>query len=216
MTPWIVELRDFVSAPDPRFRCHATGWPVSAPEHWIARLRHELAAPASEAELRALREGFEQPFPQDFIDFYSAHNGATLYEDTVVNTAGFRTRGIYVAPISEWSVLGSEYEVWLDSLDEDEYEELVPDWARGAAVFAEVPNSGNYFLVVLSGEKRGQIVYFDHDGFEFDDFALRLPEFFARVTTEPATLLHDLGCYARYADGTTGTQWIPEEYLSGA
>jgi hypothetical protein len=212
MTSWIQELRGFVGAPSPRFRCSDTDGTAA---HWVAQLRHELAAPASESELRTLAEHFAQRVPQEFIDFYSQHNGATLYQDTIVNAAGFRTTGIRVAPVSEWPLLAELLDDWIESLDEDEREDLVPSWTQDAIVFAEVPNSGNYFLCVASGEKRGQIVYFDHDGFEFEAFAPSLSAFFSKVTAEPAQLLYGLGCYARYADGETDTQWIPDQYLTG-
>ena len=41
-------------------------------------------------------------------------------------------------------------------------------------------------------------------------------EFITRVTSNPAHLLsEELGCYARYSDGKTSIQWIPESYNVG-
>lgn len=212
MKSWIQELRKFVETPNPRFLCRDTGWPEPGPERWVASLSHELPGPATEPELKALREG---GVPEDFIEFYSQHNGAVLYRDSIKNHAGFHATGIYLAPVSEWPLLGSYAQEWIDSLDAAERQELVPEWTEDAIVFGEAPNSGNYFILAMSGEKRGRIFYFDHDGFEFEEYAENLPQFFSKVTYRPAEQLHSLGCYVRYTDGVSDTQWIPEAYASG-
>lgn len=211
----VADFRRFVEAPDPRFACRGVGPEAREGDCWIAELSHELAPPASEAEIANIFRYFDDNPPKSLVTFYQSHNGATLYVDTRKNWAGFTTRGIYLAPVGEWPGLGSHASEWLGSLSEDEKNELVPAWTNNAVVFAEVPNSGNYFILGVEGEHHGKIFYFDHDGFEFEFFAQSFEEFLQKITSDPAKMLQDLGCYARYGDGRTSIQWIPEEYLSG-
>jgi hypothetical protein len=213
MTAWISDLVAFATASNPRFECRAAGRANAGAGTWVARLRHELHPRATLDEVDTLKNGFTNPLPQEFIEFYSRHNGARLYIDTVENSWGFHTSGIFVAPIDEWPSLGEHVQEWRDSLDEAG--QMAPAWMQDAIVFGEVPQSGNYFVLAISGEMRGRIVYFNHDGFEFQTYANNLAEFFAKVTDKPAQVLYDLGCYARYFDGKTSQQWIPEAYRTG-
>ena len=60
----------------------------------------------------------------------------------------------------------------------------------------------------------GKIFYADHDGWYESPFAEDFNGFLLHVTQEPARLLaKEVGCFTRYSDGKTDTQWIPEEYF---
>ena len=84
------------------------------------------------------------------------------------------------------------------------------------SALATAPQSGNYFVMPVEGPNAGKVFYADHDGWYESHFAKDFEEFITRVTSNPAHLLsEELGCYARYSDGTTPIQWIPESYNSG-
>ena len=92
--------------------------------------------------------------------------------------------------------------------------EEMPDWMRQAIVFGEICNSGNCFVIPTTGENAGKVIYADHDPEEplpilgfFDDF-LNL------ILADPARFMDRMGCYTRYSDGQTDTQWIPKEFVS--
>ena len=208
----IGRLNEFVTKANPRFRCRGVGQGAEEDQVWTASLRHGVGPPAAEADLEKMRSGYGNPLPEEFFELYAAYDGIRLYEDTVQNAAGFHTSGIYIGAIADWPQLTHGAQSWLDILDPDEEKELVPAWTEDAVVFGEVPNSGNYFIVGMSGDHRGKIGYFNHDGFEFEIYADTLADFLDRVTTDPANMLYELGCYARYADGKTLVQWIPESY----
>jgi hypothetical protein len=35
-----------------------------------------------------------------------------------------------------------------------------------------------------------------------------------RIADDPAKFLREVGCYTRYSDGKTDTQWIPNEFIT--
>lgn len=79
---------------------------------------------------------------------------------------------------------------------------------------AEVPHSGNYFVMPVAGPAAGKIFYADHDGWYESAFANNFQKFLAHVTRKPVSLLNEeFGCYTRFSDGKTDKQWIPEEYF---
>jgi hypothetical protein len=89
-----------------------------------------------------------------------------------------------------------------------------PDQILNGVPFAHVPHSGNYFVMPVSGPNAGKVFYADHDGGYESAFAQGFNDFVFRITTDPASLLSDeLGCYTRYSDGKTSTQWIPKELV---
>ncbi|WP_126147232.1 SMI1/KNR4 family protein [Synechococcus elongatus] len=213
MSDWIETICQWIERPNPRFRCQGVGGSQGDQSEFIARVSNFLHSPPSQAERERLTGGdLADLLPKDFLEFYSRFNGVTLYQDLILNAHGFAATGIYIAPIAEWENLREELQLWLDFID-DEDDDL--DWLESAIAFAEVPNSGNYFLLALRGDKRGKVVYFSHDGFEFEEYADGLTEFLVKVTSNPAKVLYELGCYTRYTDGKTDIQWIPEAYAAG-
>src|SRR5690606_2880365 len=60
---------------------------------------------------------------------------------------------------------------WFEGLSEQEEEELLPGWIDDCVVFGEIPGSGNYLMMPLSGEKQGRVFEVEHDGFEFIELA---------------------------------------------
>jgi len=206
---WIQRLRTFVSAPTPCFLCSRFDEAKTAAT-WTAPLRHRLGEPAPTENIELLTEN---DYPHDFVEFFSIHDGATLYEDAVEHsTFDYRTVGIFVGSTEDWSVLTDSLGEWLSANVDDEKIPSCPEWIADAIAFAEVPNSSNYFLLVLEGEYRGRIYYFDHDNFEFIAYADNLEDFFRRATGSPVQALKELGNFAVYSDGKTSVEWIPERY----
>ena len=88
-----------------------------------------------------------------------------------------------------------------------------PDHIVTGIAFATVPQSGNYFVLPIEGPSAGKIFYANHDGWYESAFADDFDGFLAHVVQDPVKLLaEEVGCYTRYSDGKTDTQWIPEEY----
>jgi len=97
-------------------------------------------------------------------DFYETFANLILYRDPSSGEAAF-----YIASPDEWDSLKSDFRPWID---DDEEKELLPAWIDDCLVIGEIPMSGNYLLMPLSGEKRGVVFIFDHDGLEFIEHAV--------------------------------------------
>ena len=150
-----------------------------------------------------------EPHAPAFEDVYAAHNGFVLYQDELSEAAG-----VEVFPIAEWDQAGDDLREWLTIADLTP--ENDPDHILTSVVFATAPRSGNYFVVAVEGPSAGMIFYVNHDGWYESPFADDFADFITRVTSDPARLLStELGCYARYSDGKTSTQWIPVSYRAG-
>jgi hypothetical protein len=67
--------------------------------------------------------------------------------------------------------------------------------------------------MTVEGKDTGKVFYINHDDWRDQPFAESFDEFLAHISDSPATLLsEELGCYARYSEGQTDTQWIPIAY----
>jgi hypothetical protein len=142
-----------------------------------------------------------------FAEIYAAHDGFVLYKDTLSEVAG-----VEALPIARWSEAGDEMRQWFGDQDD----ESDPDHIRTGVAFASVPQSGYYFVIPVEGPSAGKVFYADHDGWHESHFAQDFSDFITRVMSNPAHLLsEELGCYARYSDGETSIQWIPESYNAG-
>jgi len=200
---WLQKFIDFISQPNPKFRCKDTGWPEPGPKRFIAQLKHIYYEPAGSSQIELI-QSYLGKSAKAFIEFFSKLNGAVLYADTNSDAAG-----ILIAPVEHWDNLTHHKDHWL-MLGED-----VPTWVKDSIAFGEIPNSGNFFLVIVSGEHCGKIFFLDHDCLEYEIFANNFEEFIEKVITDPPGLLNKLGCNTRYSDGETETQWIPEAYATG-
>lgn len=187
----------------PGFRCYACGDDSKTPK-FTAAVTHRTGQPATNCELdelvRLLRTDDEE-----IRAFYQHYNGVTLYCDTCSDDAG-----ISFFPINQWASISKHVhsdfrEMGLDKL----YGELLDGVAIG-----EICHSANFFIYQTSPARRGAIYYLMHDplyeeGLRFDSFSHLLEA----IVADPAGFLYDLGCYTRYSDGMTDTQWIPKGYV---
>jgi hypothetical protein len=143
---------------------------------------------------------------EQVIAFYEWHNGFVLYRDTLSETAG-----IELLPVAKWKRATDDMRSTFEYLEADPAND--PDHILTGVAIAEVPDSGNYFVMPVEGPAAGRIFYADHDGWYESPFADDFQEFLVHVTRHPAKLLaEEVGCHTRYSDGKTDKQWIPEEY----
>ena len=193
----------FAKSPAPGFRCSA----AESGARFLASIHHILNPPASPASIAQIRQKLGSHASQ-VADFYKHHDGFVLYHDSKSDAAG-----IELLPVEQWEEATEDMRDWFDHLaDEPESD---PDQIVTGVAIATVPHSGNYFVMPIQGPSAGKIFYADHDGWYESAFADDFAGFMDRVTRDPVKLLaEDVGCYSRYSDGKTDTQWIPEEFLA--
>lgn len=140
-------------------------------------------------------------------DFYETFSNLLLYYDPVSDEAA-----IYIGSPDEWGSLKSDFLPWLDCLDENEKEDALPSWIDDCLVIGVVPQSGNYLLVPLSGEKCGYMCEFEHDGFEFIELAPDIEKFIYQLLDPSASTLAEMASNMRFVEGEDYTTqwWIAE------
>ena len=186
------------------FKCKPAG---GAKGEYFAKTKSRLEDPADYEALELIKSNLGG-FSQEFIDFFKKQNGARFHEES---TAGASSLAIH--PVQGWDELTSEMSEWFEMVDEDELEEAEVDWLDECVSFAEIPESGNYFVIALAGVNQGKIIYSDHDGLETEIYANSFNEFLNKFLSSPVEQIDILGCYTRYSDGKTDIQWIPEEIV---
>ncbi len=197
----------------PRFRCYRSG---DAPENltFLARVRHIINPPADKAAVSTIDELLGATGAPLKL-FYSLHDGVLMYVDSTkqrTSYGDFEAAGVAFFPVQEWQVQTAEMRDFLLTTDSSEG---VPDWLRQGVAFGEIPHSANYFVIQPGGEDAGRIFYADHDDFTAEPIAESFEEFLDSILADPAEFLYRFGCYTRYSDGKTDTQWIPKEYAAG-
>jgi hypothetical protein len=198
------QLDSFLARKNQRFICIDNGWPKPDPERHIAMLAHNYTDPLSAEELALLKE--QIPAIPQLAAFYSRYGSLSLYCDTIGDDFAF-----YIAEPEEWAKLKTYFEGWLEHLDDDD-RDFLPEWLDDYIVFGEVPHSGNYYLMPLSGTEAGKVFLFDHDGFEFTEEGHDLAAFIGKITTVNDALINEILSHTRYRDGKTDTQWLANSY----
>ncbi|MBF0375954.1 MAG: SMI1/KNR4 family protein [Desulfamplus sp.] len=201
----ISKVRDICNEKKQYFVCEGAGG--KSDKRFTAGILHKLNQPCNSKELEYIKSILGN-FSHQFMEFYKNYNGALLFCDSLSDTAGFE-----LAPVADWERLGEEMRAWYDLLDDEEREIDEFDWLNDGITFGQVPHSGNYFVLALSGSNKGKIIYSDHDGLEPTVYADSLFEFLEKIISNPVNEIEHLGCYARYSDGKTNIQWIPIQYL---
>jgi hypothetical protein len=193
-------LRD----PAPGFRCYAAGDRSKNPT-FIAVVENRIGAPGSAEALAAVTEAYPaaSPILRRFVEL---HDGVVLYRDTKSEAAGVR-----IFPTTEWQAQSREMRESMTAMGFGEVD--MPDWFRTGVVFASIPRSGNYFAFQPSGDPAGQVFYCNHDDFGTKPIAASFEEFLHMIESDPPGFLYRRGCYTRYSDGTTRSQWIPKQYI---
>ena len=198
-------IERFANAPAPGFRCFAA--PKRTGPRFLSRVTHILHPPSSVDAIAQIRQMLGSSASQ-VTAFYEQHDGFVLYRDTLSDEAG-----IELLSVEQWQSATEDMRSTFEHLAADP--ENDPDHILTGIAIATVPHSGNYFVMPVEGPNAGKIYYADHDGWYESAFAEDFNGFLVHVTREPAQLLaKEVGCYTRYSDGKTDTQWIPEEYFA--
>ncbi len=135
-------------------------------------------------------------------DLYETVGSVVFYLD---EKSGDAAR--HLAPPVEWEDLRASFLDWLDDLDEDERDDLVPDWVDTCVVVGEVPHSGNYILVATEGPDAGRVFEFDHDGFEFTLQGEDMIDYVEQILEPDAALLTNFASHMRFIEGDSNVQW---------
>ncbi len=209
--PLFHALDTLLARKNQRFVCNDNGWPKPGKYQHIAHITHETSPALDTNELALLNEKTGN-LPQ-LAMLYARYGSVRLYCDSVFNEPwGCYASAFYLAHPSEWEELSLCFNAWLDGLDSEEEEELLPAWLEHHVVIGEIPSSGNYFLLALQGEEAGSVFEFEHDGFEFIKQGDSLDDFITHWCTVSDALLRDIASHTRYFDGTTDTQWLVTRY----
>ncbi|MGE0534699.1 MAG: SMI1/KNR4 family protein [Pirellulales bacterium] len=160
---------------------------------------------ASDEALKVLVQLLGRAAPS-MKEFVGLHDGLVLYCDTRSDTAGVR-----LFEVANWQPKTQEMRESMLAMGWDVDD--LPVWYERGIVIGEIPHSANYFVLQTDGGDAGQVFYCDHDDFEPDALAESFAELLHMIVEDPANFLYERGCYARYSDGNTDTQWIPREYL---
>ncbi len=119
----------------------------------------------------------------------------------------------YIASPCKWIALHGDFNDWIVSLNEDEKTDLLPDWIDDCLTIGEIPNSGNYLLMPVTGDKVGHVFEFSHDGFEFIELASDLEEYVYKMIKPDATTLLGMAAYMRFIEVDPQKQWWIRELL---
>jgi hypothetical protein len=139
-------------------------------------------------------------------DFYATFGSLTMYLDSESGDAAY-----YIATPAEWAQLDEHFRPWLDGVEPHETDEYIPGWVEDCIVVGEIPRSGNYLLVALSGPEVGMVFEFEHDGFEFIELAKTLPEFVLQSLDLDERRLTNIASHLRFiTDGSDAQWWISE------
>lgn len=138
--------------------------------------------------------------------FYDAVGSLRLYHCEVGNEAGF-----YIANPDKWAELTEGFAEWVEIIeldfDEDELEEEMPSWFGSQQVIGEIPNTGNYLLLVTVGNEKGSIYEFDHDGAEFYKRGVDIEDFIKKMLNPNSALLRSMASHMRFTADFVGQQW---------
>lgn len=138
----------------------------------------------------------------DLREFYSTFGSILFYHDPRSGDAGK-----YLAPVSTWSELHEFFSDWIEGLEEDEREEILPEWIETVLVIGETPHSGNYILVPTEGAEAGHVFEFDHDGFEFIHEAGSVVEYVQRLLKPDDSKLTEIASHMRFVESDAMVQW---------
>lgn len=139
-------------------------------------------------------------------DFYDTFSNLLMYYDEESGDAG-----VHIASPSQWDSLEIEFRDWLDIVDEDERDEVFPDWIDACLVIGEVPHSGNYYLMPITGENKGYVFEFEHDGFEFIELANDIEQFILKMLNPDSEQLTNMASHMRFIEKNSEKQWWIEE-----
>ncbi len=188
----VQSILDHLALPKPRFLCND----AYGSEQLVVRLSNKVGRPASKRQLAALMH-LAGPSFATLAPLYATCNGLQLHRHGA-------TAGLCVFAIAELAQRNREWRAWFADREPSELYEF----QRAGFAFATVEGSGNYFVA-----HAGRIHYSDHDGDDDAVWGEGVEDFFRRALSDPARFLREAGCYTRYSDRRTDTQFLPERFL---
>jgi hypothetical protein len=205
-----MSLADFemhVNDPAPAFRCFDCR-DRKKELTLLAQVKNTPSPPASAESMTVLEALLGTQF-DDVQEFYERHDGLVLYEDTRSDTTG-----LAFFPITVWRDLSGRMRDQFTAMGFEESHD--PDGLLRGVAFGVVCHSSNYFTFQTEGPHAGTVFYIDHDDWQDRPIAKSFTEFLELILRDPADFLLNVGCYTRYSDGKTDTQWVPKEYVPDA
>ncbi|HWE94164.1 MAG TPA: hypothetical protein VG269_09390 [Tepidisphaeraceae bacterium] len=207
----VLRLARLLDHPDPGFICVPAG--QRSGRRYLARVRHSATEPADIEDHRWLQSvmGIAS---EPFHALYALHNSALLFEPVIkrdLGAASGRDGGFRYFGLNE---LRNPEPGRLADYPGQEFppEELL--------AFAEIPHSANLICIWHVRDlsrSHVELVELNHDcppgGFGVPK---NLPELLLVLCEDPAFFLFMCGCYTRYQDGHSDTQWIPIRYVPDA
>ncbi len=188
----VQSILDHLALPKPRFLCND----AYGSEQLVVRLSNKVGRPASKRQLAALMH-LAGPSFATLAPLYATCNGLELHRHGA-------TAGLCVFAIAELAQRNLEWRAWFADREPSELYEF----QRAGFAFATVEGSGNYFVA-----HAGRIHYSDHDGDDDAVWGEGVEDFFRRALSDPARFLREAGCYTRYSDRRTDTQFLPKRFL---
>ncbi|HSV44268.1 MAG TPA: hypothetical protein VLJ58_00640 [Ramlibacter sp.] len=134
--------------------------------------------------------------------FYKTFGSILFYHDEMSGDAAK-----YLAPVAQWTELHELFSDWIEDLDEDEREEILPEWIESCLVIGETPHSGNYILMPTEGAAGGRVFEFDHDGFEFTEEAKDVVDYTKKLLKPDGSRLTEMASHMRFVEGDPTVQW---------
>lgn len=120
--------------------------------------------------------------------------------------------GLWINAVEHWEGITDEMKVWWDGIGYDPDER--PLGIEGARAFAQIPDTPDYFTVMVEGSSIGSIFFVGHDDVRDEPFADSLDDFLAAIVDDPAEFMNEMGCNTRYCIDITDYQLIPKLYVA--
>ena len=170
-----------------------------------APISHEVTEALTSYEIKQLEDMIG--YQEQLFDLFRSYGSVRLFCDANSGDSAY-----YIAHPDEWGELYQDFKVWLEELEDSEYNELVPSWVGDAVVIGEIPSSGNCILFLTKGSGKGKVFEFEHDGFQFIEVGKNLVTFVDHISTVTEELISNIQSHTRISDGETKTQWVPVGY----
>lgn len=165
--------------------------------------KHVYDHPIDESTLEDLKNQFGSI--GKLVDFYETFGSLEMYVDSVSGDSA-----LYIGNPSQWEELEGYFAPWIEDLDDEEMDYL-PDWIDNRLTIGEIPSSGNYILMPISGEKAGFVFEFEHDGFEFIELAENIEAFIVSMLNLTTNSLTNMASHMRFVEGDPHSQWWIKE-----
>lgn len=221
--PWLRRTAEFFSAPGV-FTCEGAGGVKGAAEIPVF---NEIDPPESPSLVGRVEKKLGKRFTPALREWFRVAGAGILFGQS---TGPDQATGFFLYPPSYLveaqrnllRQLRDSYRSALELAEGAEADELkrelkerVPEFlVLGSAAY-----SGNYLVLDFGARAEEKpILYLDHEmgyrdcGAESRAFR-HLPDLLAFAMKDPVGFLNEkLGCFTRYSDGKTETQWIPKSY----